>query len=579
MKYKFILQTFLIAAAMLVKADDLPVEYLNGVPVVKGYILAHVATQPGATGPITALFDSPTVTLDRVEQALSIAPTDVGPCGQDWQVLRTNMTTEEALAKARSTIQTVTPITLDDFEPDYIYTMDGIGRRRNASSDPMVTHQWYLDNTSNYYLGTSEAWNTTTGNQSNIVAVLDTGLDRGHPDFVHSGGATNVWQNPTTPFTFTLSGGTTITCPADPKVFGYNAIDNTFTPHDEDGHGTLCAGIIGAVGDNKLGISGVAWQVTLLPCKIFGEDGQTSDDRLDNAIQFILAVNANSANSVKVVSCSFGTNAWSAATQGEFKRLHDAGILVVASAGNGFSDDDIFPHYPSGYEFDNIVTVAASDNDGNLSDSSNFGPNTVDICAPGEDVLSTSLNGDYDTFDGSSAAAAFVAGAAALTMSVPHPTGSSTFYSYADVKAALITLAKHPSSNSLSSFVLSGGLLDVNSLVNGTLSNSHKIISRFPDTLTGQGYIKQGQSLVLTITLQPYGLPSGTSPMSNVLVTISGETGATLPTLSTPMVNLPVGSPVPLTINTAANTTLGEYTIMIGSGSDATKVHLLVLPA
>jgi subtilisin family serine protease len=280
------------------------------------------------------------------------------------------------------------------------------------ANDPSFGAQWALANTGQTVNGTAgtpgadidatEAWAVATGASSPVVVILDSGVDLDHPDL-----AANIWTNP----------GGIGGCAAG--THGYNVIPRTPTcdPSDDNGHGTHVAGIVGAVGDNGLGIAGVNWHTTLLPVKFMNAKGSGANGKLRKALDWVLRIWSEGVN-VRVVNDS-GTwvkTAYSSAIADRLQQLSDAGILFVASAGNSAKDDDTTPRYPCSYQAVNEVCVAATDQNDALWRKSNFGATTVDLAAPGVNIYSTLPEDGYGFMNGGSMAAAEVSGAAALAL-------------------------------------------------------------------------------------------------------------------------------------------------------------------
>jgi len=199
---------------------------------------------------------------------------------------------------------------------------------------------------------------------------------------------------------------------------GTNALDGTNEPSDENGtgHGTMVAGILGAVGNNGKGVTGVAWQVQIMACKCFNNFGVGN---ISSAVAFLDYARANGA---RIINASWGfTN--SLALSNAFDSVRNAGIIVVAAAGNSSTNIDVNPTYPASYDFDNVVSVAYTDRNDALGTNSNYGATNVDLAAPGEQIYSTFVATDtfYYSETGSSFAAAYVTGALAL-MLAKYPT-------------------------------------------------------------------------------------------------------------------------------------------------------------
>lgn len=301
-------------------------------------------------------------------------------------------------------------------------------------NDPRYGEQWFHNNTgqSNGTAGAdmrSElAWDIGTGTKSTIVAVVDSGIQYTHPDL-----AANMWRN-------------TGEIPGDnldndrngfvDDVYGIGYVDGVFTNNPDDdsvaqggGHGSHVGGIIGAVGNNATGISGVNWNTRLMALKCFGPNS-TGGLRTDIIRLLDYAVN----NGAKVVNFSLGggggTNgdAFETAITNAGKK----GVVVVAGAGNGGSDgvgddNDVVGFYPASYGSTNLISVAATDRNDQLAGFSNYGRTSVDLAAPGVSILSTYPGSIYQLSDGTSMATPMVSGAISLLMDAS-PGQSVDFY-------------------------------------------------------------------------------------------------------------------------------------------------------
>ena len=276
-------------------------------------------------------------------------------------------------------------------------------------NDPQFGDQWALNNTgadggkARADLDALEAWLTTQGSEDVVVAVLDTGVDFTHEDLRE-----NMWFRPAN-------------MPAyhDDELGdfndlnGFNGTDKISDPMDDNGHGTHCAGIIGAEGDNGKGISGINWKVKIMPLKFLGRGGFGSASDAIEAINYAIDRKKHGVN-IRMISASWGSTSSSKALEDTIRAAGDAGILFVAAAGNDGSDNDRRPHYPSNYDLPNVISVAALDRNDHLASFSNFGVKTVHIAAPGKDILSTWLNDGYREASGTSMATPYVSGVAAL---------------------------------------------------------------------------------------------------------------------------------------------------------------------
>lgn len=282
-----------------------------------------------------------------------------------------------------------------------------------SPNDPMFAEQWALHNDgknggkAKADIDALGAWTKTKGSSDVVVAVLDSGVDYTHSDL-----AANIWTRPDSLPAYQDAELGTFN-----DIHGFNATDNTADPMDDNGHGTHCAGVIGAEGDNNEGIAGINWNVEIMPLKFMGRGGfGTTKDAIE-AINYAVQRKKDGVN-VRVINASWGSTAYSKALEDAIRAAGDEGILFVAAAGNDGTSNDKRPHYPSNYKLPNVISVAALDRADNLTSFSNFGVKTVHIAAPGKDIASTWLNGSYREASGTSMAAPQVAGVAALILSV-----------------------------------------------------------------------------------------------------------------------------------------------------------------
>jgi len=281
----------------------------------------------------------------------------------------------------------------------------------NSPNDPLFREQWALSNTgqnggkSDADVAALKAWLKTQGSENVVVAVLDSGVDYTHPDLI-----SNMWLRP---------GNVSQYKDNELGIFndehGFNAAENQSDPMDDNGHGTHCAGIIGAEGNNDQGISGINWKVQIMPLKFMGRGGfGTTKDAIE-AINYAIDRKRNGVN-VRVISASWGSTGYSKALEDAIRAAGEEGILFVAAAGNNSTDNDKRPHYPSNYNLPNVLSVAALDRTDALASFSNFGTKTVHIAAPGREILSTWLNDEYREASGTSMATPYVSGVAALIL-------------------------------------------------------------------------------------------------------------------------------------------------------------------
>jgi thermitase len=283
----------------------------------------------------------------------------------------------------------------------------------NLPNDPMFSEQWALNNTGQNggkekaHVEALKAWLKTKGSDKVVVAVLDSGVDYTHQDLV-----SNIWFRPDNIPQYKDDELGTFN-----DEHGFNATDNVSDPMDDNGHGTHCAGIIGAEGNNDEGIAGINWNVQIMPLKFLGKGGfGTTKDAIE-AINYAIDRKQKGVN-IRVISASWGSTQYSKALEDAIRAAGEAGILFVAAAGNDGSSNDKRPHYPSNYDLPNVISVAATDKNDQLASFSNFGTKTVHIAAPGKEILSTWLGDQYREASGTSMATPYVSGVAALVLAV-----------------------------------------------------------------------------------------------------------------------------------------------------------------
>jgi thermitase len=284
----------------------------------------------------------------------------------------------------------------------------------NLPNDPQFADQWALDNTGQRGGKTKAdisallAWEKKTkGSEEVVVAVLDSGVDYTHPDLI-----ANIWFRPSNINEYVDDQFGTVN-----DLRGFSAVDDYSDPMDDNGHGTHCAGIIGAEGDNGLGIAGVNWQVRIMPLKFIGAGGSGTTKDAIAAINYVIDRKRAGVN-VRVISASWGSTQKSKALEDAIKQAGEEGILFVAASGNSSANADQTPHYPASYDLPNIISVAALNRHDELAAFSNFGAKRVHIAAPGVDILSTWLSGEFEEHSGTSMATPVVSGVAALALSV-----------------------------------------------------------------------------------------------------------------------------------------------------------------
>ena len=260
-----------------------------------------------------------------------------------------------------------------------------------------------------YGADAQRAWNAQVGSSQTLIAVIDTGVDYNHPDL-----AANMWKNPgEIPNDGIDNDGNGYI----DDYYGWNAAADNGNPMDDNGHGTHCAGTIAGVGNNGRGVAGVNWNAKIVAIKFLKANGSGSLSDAIQAIQYANKLVADGHN-LKILNNSWGGGGFVAGLESAIIESANLGTVFVAAAGNDYgNDNDANPHYPSSYEVENVVAVAAIDSSGNLASFSNYGENSVDIAAPGVAIYSTYPGGTYKTLSGTSMATPHVAGALGLMYS------------------------------------------------------------------------------------------------------------------------------------------------------------------
>ena len=284
---------------------------------------------------------------------------------------------------------------------------DSIVSVAQTPNDPRLSELWSLQK-----INAAQGWNATTGTGQTIVAVIDTGVDYSHPDL-----AANIWTNTreVAGNGFDDDGNGYID-----DLHGYDFSANDANPMDENGHGTHVAGIVGATGNNGVGVTGVAQHTRIMALRFMAADGSGYTSDAVRAIDYAIR------NGAKILNNSWGGSAADPTLAAAIERARAAGVIVVIAAGNEQANNDTTASYPATYarQSNNTVVVASTSNSDQLSWFSNYGQ-SVTIAAPGESILSTARGGGYITKSGTSMATPVISGALALLWDL-HPTWSYT---------------------------------------------------------------------------------------------------------------------------------------------------------
>jgi len=288
--------------------------------------------------------------------------------------------------------------------------------------DPLFGDQWGLENTGQLGgtvdadIDAPEAWLETTGDPGQIIAVIDTGVDLDHPDLVD-----RIWTNPGE------IAGNSIDDDANgyiDDVNGWDMLNGDPSPDDESviSHGTQVTGVAVAA-SNGVGIVGVAPETTVMPIRACGSSGSCPLSAIVEGIHYAID------NGAQVINLSLGSHSLDRALVDAVAAANTAGVLVIAAAGNDGTNNDIWPMYPASIDLPNVISVAATDRYDNLASfagggGSNYGPSTVDLAAPGKEIVTTVIGG-WGEATGTSFAVPMVAGAASLVRAVRPTAGPS----------------------------------------------------------------------------------------------------------------------------------------------------------
>jgi subtilisin family serine protease len=395
-------------------------------------------------------------------------------------------------------------------EPNYVV------KTATVPNDPSFDQLWGLNNTGQTVNGVTgradadidapEAWAFTTGSPNVVVAVIDTGVDFGHPDL-----APQQWVNPGENCG---SSDPTIVCAqrtngVDDDRDGYfddwrgwDFVNHDGDPFDDHFHGTHVSGTIGALGNNGVGVAGVSWNVRVMALKFLnsGGSGSTAD-----AVSATLYAADHGA---RIASNSWGGGGFDQSLLDAINYGASKGMLFVAAAGNNGSNNDGAPFYPAAYSSssDAVLAVAATDSNDNLAGFSNYGAASVGLGAPGVNVYSTMPGNTYGFLNGTSMATPHVSGTAAL---IKAEFPGATLYG---IKALLLRSVDPDSA--LNGKVSSNGRLNAFNAV--SCSNAPKVWLDSPRT----GFVAPGETIPIRVIGASCAVPIG---LANITVTVNGS--------------------------------------------------------
>jgi len=475
---------------------------------IPGTMLVQVTQNPGP---------APALTLSAADDGVTLQVTTV----KGWVQARGTPASVAAFAAAVGSMPDVASVTPEVSEST-----------QQTPNDPSFTNGALYGLNGANGINAPAAWNVTTGSGAVVVADIDTGINYDHPDL-----AQNIWinqaeipasrmknltdvyhdgyiswrdlNNPINqgPGKITDVNGDGVIDAADilaPMVttngkvggpdsgmggwangsiqdgdtahvddlIGWNFVTNTNNPLDDNGHGTHTAGTIGAVGNNGVGVVGVNWNVSLMALKFIDGSGSGSDVGAAEAIEY------SAAHGARVSNNSYGGTQPSAVMEQAIQDAGKAGDVFVAAAGNSGTNNDTSPFYPAAFTDPNVIDVAATDGNGNLASFSNYGK-SVDVGAPGVNILSTYPTNSYAYLSGTSMATPHVTGTIALLLAV-HPT-----WTYQQlINQVESTATPDPS---LAGRTLTGGLLNAGAALTSASSTPVLADAGFESPSVGAG--------------------------------------------------------------------------------------------
>ncbi len=350
---------------------------------------------PYVSGQIIIKYKNGTQASERV----SLRNTLGGPRLKDLPIINGELvkvkpafSVEQALAVAKANPNVVYA------EPDFIWKADDI--KPSPLVDLIPNDPRYNELYGMAKISAPSAWDVYTGDPNLLIGVIDTGIDYTHPDL-----AANAWTNPGE---IPANGIDDDNNGFIDDVHGYDFVNNDGNPMDDHFHGTHCSGTIGGVGNNGVGVVGVNWNVKIAGIKFLDSGGSGSTANAILSVQYAVTIGC------RLTSNSWGGGGFSQALKDAIDAAGTAGQLFVAAAGNAGSNNDVTASYPASYTSPNIIAVAATDSNDGMASFSNFGLTTVDLGAPGVDILSCQPGAAYQLLSGTSMATPHVAGACGM---------------------------------------------------------------------------------------------------------------------------------------------------------------------
>jgi subtilisin family serine protease len=499
--------------------------------------------------------DMPDIKMNSNDKTQVLGSVDVGSVQEEFDLvpglsvvkLHQGQNVEDAIKKLNETKGVIYA------QPDYKVEV-----LSTSPADPRFAEQWSLNNTgqSGGTVGAdieaTHAWDIAIGSRNDIiVAVIDTGIDYTHPDL-----AANMWVNEAE-----LNGLPGVDDDHNgyiDDIYGYDFCNNDGDPKDDFFHGTHCAGIIGAVGNNNIGVTGVCWNVKLMAVKFLDSGGSGYTSNAIKCVQYAVKMGA------KVLSNSWGGGGYDTALRDAINAAAEKNVLFIAAAGNSAGNNDVNPAYPATYDCNNIISVLSTDRLDAISSFSCYGQTTVDIGAPGSNILNTfptyqtaamtsyGLSTNYATISGTSMATPHVSGACALVWS------QNPLLTAADVKN--IIMSSVDPIPALSTKCVSGGRLNIFKAIQQVQVGAYLAFDR-------KGYNCQDNIVIHLADEQLNGIAT----QNVTLVTDSGDS-ETL-TLQTTDPNLPIGAFSGTIATENASASASDGALQVTDGDTITVIY------
>ncbi|KAH7648680.1 hypothetical protein FG379_002150 [Cryptosporidium bovis] len=296
----------------------------------------------------------------------------------------------------------------ENISNDYYYN----DNNDNYYYSALYSKQWFHSD-SKYGIKSAKMWKKISelknkGIGNIVIAVFDSGIDFEHPDL-----RGKIWRN---------FGEYNCNDGIDDDMngyiddcYGWNFVNNNKIPIDDNGHGTHISGIISGIPNSIVGISGICWYCQIMVLKVL-------DSKIRGLLSgFVQAIDYALDKGVRISNHSYGSRSKNIELlRLAIKRSEEQGMLVIVASGNFENErnNDLVPTYPSSFRSDNIISVTSITSNGELMERATYGKKSVHVGAPGVNICSTYLNGEYRCMDGSSFSAPIVTGIAGVLLSL-----------------------------------------------------------------------------------------------------------------------------------------------------------------